>query len=272
MKRAFCISKVLEGSRRVGKILLKFLLIGCLGLLLQARSYAYVMPSEQLIKFLAANFSKIETLVVEQLTWNENDRQEGRINVFRETVFMKSPNLFHSKVVDPNAEMREKSEMTFRQVVIANTVHSLRTLFSTSGIDLEKVAFTRVDGIIAYRIGDKAPESPKILIEKGRFLPLLLTYRSPLNDYGDLINVRFTDYRQFEQGWYPFEIIYSSSRVVKETYLVEALKVNVPIDPALFLSKERAPAAGEETEKGGGPTEEERLRRVIRTIEEKYGW
>lgn len=271
MKRAFCLSEVLEGSRRVGKILLKLLLIGGLSLLLQARSHAYVMPSEQLIRFLATNFSKFETLVAEQLTWHENDRQEGRIKVFRETVFMRAPNLFHSKVVDPNAEMRERLDMTFRQVVIANTVHTLRTLFSTIGIDLEKVAFTRIDGIIAYRIGDKAPESPKILIEKGRFLPLLLTYRSPLNDSRDIINVRFTDYRQLEQGWYPFEIIYSSSREVKETYLVETLKVNVPIDPSFFLSSEKEPAAGGEIEKGGSPTDEERLRRVIKTIEEKYG-
>ena len=50
---------------------------------------------------------------------------------------------------------------------------------SELGIDTQQVAYTRLEGTVAYRIGEKDPEKPKLLIEKARVLPLLIVYRRP---------------------------------------------------------------------------------------------
>jgi len=272
MSRISCPLNVLKGLRVAGPILVMSLLIAGLSAALPERSHAYIMPSEQLIKFLATHFSKFETLILEQLTLQERGGEGGGQEVFREIISMKSPNLFHSRVVSSNMGGRERpADVSYRQVIMANTVKGLTDLLSGMGIDLEQVAFTRIDGIIAYRIGDREPDSPKILIEKARFIPLLLTYRSPPGTNGDRISIRFTDYRQLEQGWYPFEIICSFGDKDRETYWVDTLQANVPIDRSLFSSSERAPSPGGVTEGGRSPSDEERLRQVIKKFEEKYG-
>jgi len=271
MSRIFCPLNVLKGLQRAGHILVMSLLIVGLSVAFPERSHAYIMPSEQLIKFLATHFSKFETLIIEQLTLQESGGEGGRQEVFREIIWVKSPNLFHSRVVSSNIEGRERSvDVSYRQVIIANTAKGLTDLLSGMGIGLDKVAFTRIDGIIAYRIGDRDPESPKILIEKARFIPLLLAYRSPPGPNGDMISIRFTDYRQLEQGWYPFEIKCSFGDTDRETYWVHTLQTNVPIDPSLFSSPQREPSPGGHTEGGRSPSEEERLRQVIKKFEEKY--
>ena len=272
MSRISCPLNVLKGLQRAGHLLVMSLLIVGLSFALPERSQAYIMPSEQLIKFLTTHFSKFETLIIEQLTLQERGGEEGRQETFQEIIWMKSPNLFHSRVAGSSIEGRERPiDVSYRQVIIANTVKGLTALLSGMGIDLEKVAFTRIDGIIAYRIGDRDPESPKILIEKARFIPLLLTYRSPPGPNGDMISIRFTDYRQLEQGWYPFEIICSFGDKDRETYRVHTLKTNVPIDPSIFSSPQREPSPGGVTEGGRSPSDEERLRQVIKKFEEKYG-
>jgi hypothetical protein len=159
----------------------------------------------------------------------------------------------------------------YRRLLIANRESDLEAFLSGMGIDLETVFFTRLDGVIAYCIGDRNPQSPKILIEKERFLPLLLTYRRLGYAGEEVVQVRFKDYRQVEQGWYPFEITYSSGWEISERYLIQSLRANVPVSPTYFdappiQSQKEAPP-----DQGGTPAEEERLRRIIRTFEEKYG-
>jgi hypothetical protein len=104
------------------------------------------------------------------------------------------------------------------------------------GIELQKVGYTRMAGVIAYRIGDSEGASPMILVEKGRFLPLLVSYRPP--GLGQtLIKAKFLDYRKVEQAWYPFEILYSRAEGITEKCTVRSLRVNRPVSPSLFGSK-----------------------------------
>ena len=160
--------------------------------------------------------------------------------------------------------------MAYRQLLIANQTQRIGQILSGMGINLELVGFTRIDGVIAYRIGDKAPESPKILIEKERFLPLLIIYRSIENLTHNVIRVRFNDYRKLQEGWYPFEITYSLGQKFRETYSIQSLQANEPIDIQIFYSAEGEPYPSGVPEKKQEDPDEERLKKIIKTFEKKY--
>jgi hypothetical protein len=250
-----------------------FFLVGFLAsaIMLTGRCSAYVLPPHQLIGFMAANFEPFETIVIQQFTEVTTLGGPEQPSAFEEIVTMKSPDLFRVEPLGPDAGRTRDMDHRYRRLLIANRESDLKAFLSRMGIDMEKVFFTRVDGVIAYCIGDRNPESPKILIEKERFLPLLLTYRRPGYAGEDVVRVRFKDYRQVEQGWYPFEITYSSGWEISERYIIQSLRANAPVSPTYFDAPPIPPQTEAPPDEGGTPSEEERLNRIIRTFEEKYG-
>jgi len=140
---------------------LGFLIFSTLTLMVNEKSHGYIMPAEQLIGFMTSNFSNFKTLVIIQSNQQGNQGHENPETVFKEQIWMKSPNLFHSKVLDQDVSRSEVPDITYRQLLIANKKDNIERLLSRMGINLQSVAFTRIDGIIAYRIGDKGSESPK---------------------------------------------------------------------------------------------------------------
>jgi len=266
-----CFTKMRCAVRRLACFFFILLSSALLAFSFAGRGHAYVLPYEQLIGFMAANFAKFETIVIRQFTEVENPGDAEKPAAFEEIVTMKAPNLFRTELVGSSAEQTREIDHRYRELLIASGEQGLTELLSGMGIDMEKVSFTRIDGLIAYMIGDRDPDSPKILIEKERFLPLLLIYGFSTYYGQDVVRVRFKDYRQVEQGWYPFEITYSAGGQVTERYIIQSLRANVPVSPSYFsspssLSQPEAPA-----EEGGSLSEEERLRRIIETFEQKYG-
>ena len=265
----------LERRRRFPRYFMGLFLFLSLTLLISQTCPAYVMPAEQLIGFMAANFSKLETAVltqfIQQIVYSpEGNHDISEISMIKEHVWMKSPDFYHAMLSDIQSKRLIIPDVTYRQLIISNSVPRLTELLSGLGIDLEQVAFTRIDGVIAYRIGDRDPESPKILIEKERFFPLLLQYRSSKEPDGKVITVRFRDYRQVDTFWYPFEIVYSYDFEPREIYTIIDFMPNVPVNPSVLSSPgpEASPENGGEAKRG--LTDEERLREVIKKMEEKY--
>jgi len=208
-------------------------ILAALGLLVPLASQAYVMPAEQLIQFMVANFAKLDTLVIRQST-TQRQKGDSPERVYEEILSIKSPNLFHSSLVNSITEQRKVEDQVFRELLIASNQRRLLPRLSELGIDTQQVAYTRLEGTIAYRIGEKDPEKPKLLIEKARALPLLIVYQRSDQGAGERIRVRFLDYRKVEQGWVPFEIHYFSGDQWIEKYFVQSVKVNVPLKPLLF--------------------------------------
>jgi len=200
-------------------------------LILNGRAYGYVMPAEQLLAFMADNFADIQTaIIVESTLRTERDNEK----VFMEQVQLKSPNLFSLKVFDNTARGGRLPDMAYRQLLIANTSSRLQGLLSMMGINLQAVSFTRIDGTIAYRIGEKEDNSPRLLIEKERFLPLLLIYTPGGDMSGDTVTVRFNDYRREDAGWIPFQITYSVNDRIREEYTIQSLQTNLPLNQSLL--------------------------------------
>src|SRR4030042_4551969 len=151
-------------------------ILAALSLVVPCASQAYVMPAEQLIQFMVANFAKFDTLVIRQST-TQRQKGDSPERVFEETLSIKSPNLFHSSPANSFTEQRRVEDQVFRELLIASNQRRLLPRLSELGIDTQQVAYTRLEGTIAYRIGEKDPGKPKLLIEKARALPLLIVYQ-----------------------------------------------------------------------------------------------
>ncbi len=204
-----------------------------LGVLVPCASQAYVLPAEQIIQFMTANFAKFDTLVITQSV-TRMPTGESPERVYEEVLSIKSPNLFHSWLPDSSVEPTGRNDRIFRELLIASSQRKLLPRLSELGIAPQLVAYTRLEGTVAYRIGEKDPKKPKLLIEKTRVLPLLMVYQRPDQEAGELIRVHFLDYRRVEQGWVPYEIRYFSGDRWVEKYSVHSVKVNAPLKPSLF--------------------------------------
>ncbi len=269
-------SKCYSDCRRVifgwSKCFIAVFMLFCLNLGVPAKSLGYVLQAEQLIRFMAVNSSKFKTLVITQFTQQEKRHStEGlSFEIFREKIWMQAPGRFHSRVLNEDRGRREVPDKAFRRFLLAGSSESFTQLLLEMGINLEAVAFTRIDGIIAYRIGDAAPGSPKILIEKERFLPLQLVYWSIGDRAGALVEVTFKDYREVDKGWYPFEITHTSERWPNETYTILTILPNTPFDPSVFSSPMSGATPVQSPEGDEGLSDKERLKRIIQKFEDRY--
>jgi hypothetical protein len=226
------------------------------------RPEAYLLPSEQILEFMAARFSKFDTLIVKHSV--ERESGEGAQN-FEEILIMKSPDLLHPKIGDSFGNQNRVVDRGYRRLFFSSTGSRAANLLREAGVDLEKVSYTRVDGTVAYLIGDRGPESPKLAVEKARFLPLFFVYPSSLAGSSELINVTFRDYRQVDQGWYPFEILCSSGKGWAERYEIQSIQANVPVEPSIFMKPQ------EESRPSESPAKDEKIDAIIKMFEQKYG-
>ena len=229
------------------------------------RVYGYIMPAEQLLDFMADNFSKFKTLGIVRSTLQISNGSE---KVFKEQIWLKSPDLYNYKIIDRSVERSQSPDMTYLQLLMANSSWRMEGLLSAMGINSQNVAFTRVDGVIAYRIGEN--EAPRLIIEKERFIPLLLVYRLPEYLEGNMVIVHFQDYREQDDKWFPFEITYATGDKIKEKYTIQSLESNIPVDSSTLKTFQIMPAPEQEEKPILSNDEDERLRNIIRAFEEKY--
>jgi hypothetical protein len=215
-------------------------------------SQAYILPAEQLIEFMSRNFSRFRTIVVTRsvhLLDSENEKDVKA--VFEEKLSLKSFNLYHHELTVPPAgygvidvsNVERGQTLIYFPLFLLKSKSDVMDFLTEMCVNIEAVAFTRLDGTVAYRIGDKGPESPKLLIDKERFLPLLMTYWVRNYSKEVKVTVRFSDYRRLRNGWYPFEITYTKGDDLFEHHFVLDFKANIPVDvyPAFHIPKAWCP-------------------------------
>lgn len=255
-----------------GLLLLPRLIGGALLVMILALSpygicHGYIMPVEQLLQLMTANFSGFATQVIVQSTERKDGSGQGDIVRVREKVWAKAPDLFQSQVMDEDQTRKGKPDLTFRKLLVSNSPERIMSFLGALGVDLKEVSFNRLNGIVVYQIGTREPDSPKILIDKETFLPILLQYRTADNPVGGTVLVEFRDYRKVDKGWYPFEVSFMTNNGIEEIYALETMETNVPIDVTVFVVPERPPGQPQEKTE---PNQQERLRHIIKTFEEKY--
>ena len=278
--------------KKVGMVLL----ITSFLLAMPGSSSGYLMPVDQLIDKMRGKFSSFKTLIIDQSIHVLDPQDRETTMVFQEKTWLKSPGYCRSEVTGqpesldiasasapggPSqregqvayevAELQGNSDTAFRRLLMRNNRDTIMTFLAQMGVNLESVGFTRLDGIIAYRVGDKGPESPKLLIHKESFLPLLLSYVPLRSSNQDLAIVRFDNYKQVDSGWYPYEIDYSVEKERVERYFVLNISVNPPIAASFFRFKTERTAIPQRSENDQDGQQDERLKEVIRVLKEKYG-
>lgn len=206
---------------------------------------AYVMPAEQLLDFMGGNFSRFRTLFVTQSIQRVTSEDQQEKVMFLKKTWLKAPNLFYSEItVDPNFlnHMSElhltnqyHKDLTFWPILLGNGTSELMSQLKLMGIDLKLVSFTRFEGIIAYCLGKKDNNSPMLLIDKNRFLPLMLNYWYRLGTKTNLISIKFGDYRKQKMGWFPYKITYYVDYEPKELYQITNFSINTPITYPLAI-------------------------------------
>ncbi|MGD9160060.1 MAG: hypothetical protein PVG39_16720 [Desulfobacteraceae bacterium] len=247
-------------------------------------AFGYVIPAEQILDFMIKNFSGFRTVTLVQSTLQTSGGYE---KVFTEQLWQESPDKYSTKALDRLAERDVIApDLIYRQLFVANSREKIERILLPLGINLAKTSYTRFNGVIAYRIGDKEPDSPMLIIEKKRFLPLMLIYRIPDSPESELITVKFEDYRKENKGWYPFEITYKQGERLTEEYKIQTFQTNIPVDASILNTfpeyelpeapeSELEPATVDsevdpENESETTDIDKERLRNVIKAFEEEY--
>ena len=257
-----------------------FFFIAILVCLMPMKSKAYIMPAEQLIDLMSRNFSQFKTLIITQSTHLITPEDLEVQVVMEEKILLKSPGFHHSELVDlPDgwssnpyllSAAKSSTDYTFRRLFLKSDKNTTMTLLTEMGIDLSLVAITRYNGVIAYRLGEKDPKGPKLLVEKEKFLPLLLSYRLWGDTGQKTVTVLFSDYRKVAEGWYPYETAIFTEEELEERYFVIDLLVNTPIESSFFDQHEEPFRYPQDSEKDRQSPEEGRLKEIIEFLKEKY--
>lgn len=213
--------------------------------------HSYILPSTQIIEFMVKKFASVNTLHITQLTKILDLGREMEM-VFGESIYLMSPDLYRSEVagqpgkriivhnglrtlriVDGDlAHEKESEAFLFHFLMLAQDSKQLLKDLEELGINLDMVSLTRFGGRIAYLIGNKEEGSPRLLVDKDFFIPLLLQYG----------NVAFfaADFTELKQRlWYPRYILYSYTGAniedyIQEEYRIKDIIINPSIDASLF--------------------------------------
>jgi len=231
-----------------------------------AEVQGYVIPPEQLLEFMAENVAGFQTL---GLTWEHIPASEdgGNEPDVVDVWFRPPEEVRVAPRVPCTGGVPEEPELAFLSLFSGNQ-HLVQRFLSWKGVDLSASSYTRLDREVAYRIGQKASGTPVLLLEKSRFIPLLLRYEPDQAGAEETTEIRFQEYRRLEDGWFPRRILYRAASGVTGTYRVRDLRRNEPL-PGGFSSMERSKEAERASE--AVSEEEKRLESVIRAFEEKYG-
>jgi len=267
-------------KRRYITIFITLPLVFLVAVLIPGKTPAYVMPAEQLLYLMGANFSRFKTLVITQSTQLKSLQGREIEVILNEKIWLKAPDLYYAELISmPEDQTAGRGmikgrgpggDMPFRRLLLADDLDARMSLLADMGVDIESVTFTRFEGIIAYQLGGEDPESPKLLIEKDTFLPVFFCYRSKNDPAQRSVTVRFGDYQKLGKGWYPFEIVSSGREGVVEHYFILDLQINTVIDHPLSEIVIDGPLPHETMEVLQETPEDRRLREMIELLKEKY--
>ena len=211
-------------------------------------AFAYVMPAEQILDYMINNFKGTRTVTIVQSAVRTS---YGIEDSYDEQVWLESPDKYSVKTLDPVFGNNGIAQVPlYRQLFMVSSRENMESILLSFGIDLSQTSLTRLNGVIAYQIGGKEPGSPKLIIEKERFLPLLFIYKIPEGFDSEPVTVKFEDYQKKSKNWYPCLITFEKGDNLTEQYTLKTYQKNIPIDSSILskFPEYELPAVSEEDE------------------------
>jgi outer membrane lipoprotein-sorting protein len=233
-----------------GSTFLRGLLVG-IAFVTPSIGHSYILPSTQIIEFMVKKYASVKTLQLTQLTTILDLNKEMEM-IFGESISLMSPDRYRSEVAGQPGkriivrnglrllriinggivQKKESGALPFHFLMVAQDPRQLLNDLEELGINLDMVSLTRFGDRIAYLIGSKKEGSPRLLVDKDLFIPLLLQYG----------NVAFfaSDFTEVKQRlWYPRSLFYSYTGAniedyIQEEYRIKDIIINPSIDASLF--------------------------------------
>lgn len=274
---------ILNGSIGLTKMKRFFLTTLFLGALFGANPSecrGYLLPGEQIIGLMCANFKAFKTLVVVEsfrTVYEEENGTEfkGRMR----KIWLKAPAFFRSETIGESEgpatggkgmAISGSAGLICHLLLMARDKQSQMDLLTNMGIDVTAVSLQRDRESIAYRIGGPGGGDPYLIVEKERFLPLEMRFCARGRNRPVLLTIRFDEYRRLEKGWYPYRISYSGDGQPLGSCTVNDLDTNPPIKDALssIPLEDILPSAA--CKERDTPPQEERIDNIIKSFQDKY--
>ena len=255
---------------------------------------SYLLPSEQILEFVAEQTAKIYSFRFNALAESFDPGRFGTSMTKEMVYYAARPDFLRQEmmgeaesgtvlvgagrrlsVIDGHLlEEQPRHEEIFPVLLFAKSAGTLRTLLAREQVDLNQVRLGRMGRQIAYIIGGPAgqPGAPEFWCDKDRFLPLRLVGSRSYQGVADIVDIRFLSYHEVAESiWLPATIeFYRQDQltlrlVVQKTYFNERFPATLFDLDAFAATHPPLPLPKEPPEKPAEALEEMR-----RYLEKKY--
>lgn len=218
---------------------------------------AYVLSGAHILELMTQNFGKTKSLLVAQTLVLHNDSSQNNGAELSETLRYIFPQMFRSDVLSENVHrihiLSQGEILTvidkkvtdesvnrydrYKDILLFRSREILQDKLSLNGLDLTVSSLGRFQGKPAYVLGAQYPDemSSQIWLDKNTFRPFrwIITSRA-VQDYEDSMEVRYQEWRQVSNAWYPMHIEFLTNGVLVREINVQTIKVNPSFPDELF--------------------------------------
>lgn len=218
---------------------------------------AYVLSGAHILELMTQAFGKTKSLLVSQTLVLHNDSSQKNGVELSETLRYIFPQMFRSDVLSENVhrihilsqgeiltvidkEVTDESVNRYdryKDILLFRSREILQDKLSLNGLDLTVSSLGRFQGKPAYVLGAQYPDkmSSQIWLDKNTFRPFrwIITSKA-VQDYEDSMEVRYKEWRQVSNTWYPMHIEFLTNGVLVREINVQTIKVNPSFPDELF--------------------------------------
>jgi outer membrane lipoprotein-sorting protein len=164
----------------------------------------------------------------------------------------------------------------YKDLLLHRTRGILEKELPLLGVDVEVSSLGRFEDKIGYVVGARYPDETvsQVWVDKETFHPvrwLMVTVGS--TGTADLFEVRYSQWRQTENTWYPMHIEFYQDGVLVREITVEAVSVDAPVSDTLFDIQQLQALYPAETAEESLPPDSDPLaeeQETINKFEERY--
>ena len=219
--------------------------------------HAYVLPGAYLLELMTKNLGKAKSLLVSQTLVLHDENPEKNGVEISETLKYLFPDKFRSDISSENVQrihvLSNGEALTvidekvtdesnnrydpYKDILLFRSREILQDRLSLLGLDVSVSSLGRFQGKPAYVLGAQYPDetAPQIWLDKETFRPFRwIIMIKATQDHVDCIEVRYFEWRQVSNIWYPMHIEFLINSILVREIHVKTIKVNPSFSDELF--------------------------------------